>query len=275
MRRLRTERRLSQAVVAKALGCKVPKISLMENEARPIQEDDLKTLLELFDVPDDERRIYFEEADNAHKRSWWEHYDDDTVPDWLERFIGLEQGAERIRAYQPAVVHGLLQTPEYIAGLFRDNIAEISEEKIGRLVEIRRRRQRRLSSGPRSPQLWVILDEAALRHVVGGPATMRAQLDHVVGLCKANENVSVQAIPFDRGAAYEAALGAFTVLSFGFATDNGLVYRERQKGAEFLDSLLEVDDHSLRFQRLSELALSPSDSLDLLTESAQAYAQTG
>ena len=270
MRRLREERRLPQARVAKALGCQVPKVSLMENGKRPLQEADLKTLLELFDVPHESHAQYFAELQTAHERGWWEFYDEETVPDWLAQFIGLEQGASRIRAYQPAIVHGLLQTPDYIAGLFRDNIAELSEEKIARLVDIRRRRQHMLRSGA-ATHVWVILDEAALRHVVGSRETMRDQLEHVIDLCVANEGIVVQAIPFDRGAAYEAALGAFTVLSFPFGTDPGVVYRERQKGADFLDSLLELDDHSVRFQRLAELALSPKDSLALLRASARAY----
>jgi transcriptional regulator with XRE-family HTH domain len=269
MKRLREERRLPQARVAKALGCQVPKVSLIENGKRPLQDADLKALLELFEVPDEGRQQYLDELVNAHERGWWELYDEDIVPEWLAHFIGLEQGAERIRAYQPAVVHGLLQTPEYIEGIFRDGLPDLSEEKIHRHVGIRCRRQQMLRPGPGAPQLGVVLGEAALRHVVGSREVLRRQLEHVVDVCRENENITVQVVPFDRvGGAYAAAQGAVTVLSFPFATDAGVVYKERRSGADFLDSLVELDDHSLMFDRLSELALSPGDSLDLLSETA-------
>src|SRR6266545_3780154 len=167
MKRLREEAGFSQARVAKALGCQVPKISLMENEQRPVHDDDLKKLLVLFDVPADDHPQYLAEAANAHKKAWWERYDDYTMPEWLATFVGLEQGAERLRAYQPALIHGLLQTSEYATGIYRGLTGDWSEERIRRYVQLRRRRQQILLRDVDPPDLWVILDEAALRHVVG------------------------------------------------------------------------------------------------------------
>jgi transcriptional regulator with XRE-family HTH domain len=274
MRRLREERNLSQRAVAKALGCQVPKVSLLENAKRPLQEADLKTLLELFKVPTEDHQQYFDELQNAHEKGWWEFYDEDTVPEWYGHFIGLEQGADRIRAYQPAIIHGLLQTAEYASEIYRDNASGgLSEEKVARLVEVRNRRQRRLREAAiPAPQLLVVLDEVALRRVVGSREIMQGQLEHVVELCEARENVTVQVVPFDRGGAYEATLGAFTILGFPFVSDPGTVYRERRSGADFLDSLLEIDDHSLIFGRLSErLALSARESLEMIRETAESY----
>jgi transcriptional regulator with XRE-family HTH domain len=262
---LRTEHRLSQAAVAKALGCQVPKVSLLENGQRPLQEPDLETLLGLFQIPDSDRQLYLDEFKNAQGKGWWELYDEDTMPTWYRDFIGLEQGAERIRAYQPAVFHGLFHTPEYAAALYRDATAGLSEEKIAWLVKIRRRRQAVLQRESGAPQLDVILDQSALLRRVGDDATTRGQLEHVVALCEANENITVRVAPFDRGTAYEAADGAFTILSLPHG-DPGVVYRERRTGAEFLDTPLEIDGHSLTFQRLSARALTPDESIALMSD---------
>jgi transcriptional regulator with XRE-family HTH domain len=272
MRRLRKQRRLSQAAVAKALGCQVPKISLLENGQRPLQDADLETLLQLFKVPDDDRKQYLEGLEVAHEKGWWELYDDATVPEWLAQFIGYEQGAERIRAYQPVVIHGLLQTPEYAAGVFTDARSELSEEKIARVVEVRLHRQRRFRTGTGAPRLSVVFDEAALRRVVRDAKTMAAQLDHLVDLCEEHANITVRVVPFERGGVYEAAGGPFTILSFPFATDPGLVYRERRSSAEFLDDIVEIDEHSVTFQGLRDLALSPEESLQMLRDTAKSYA---
>jgi transcriptional regulator with XRE-family HTH domain len=265
MRRLRKERHLSQAAVADALGCQVPKVSLMENGQRPLQEADLETLIDLFQIPDEERQLYLDEFKNAQGKGWWELYDEDTVPTWYRDFIGLEQGAERIRAYQPAVIHGLFHTEDYAASLYRDATAGLSEEKIARRVEIRRRRQAVLDRKPEPPRLDVILDESALLRRVGDHATTKAQLERVVALCESNENITVRVAPFDRGGAYEAADGAFTIFSLPHG-DPGVVYRERRTGAEFLDSPLEIDGHSLTFQRLSALALTPEESVAAIND---------
>jgi transcriptional regulator with XRE-family HTH domain len=263
MRRLRKENRLSQATVAKALGCQVPKVSLMENGQRALQDADLEILLDLFKAADDSRQQYLDELKNTHELGWWEKYDEATLDPWLSNFIGLEQGAARIRAYQPAVVHGLLQTPEYAAEILRGTIPGLSPERRKRLVDIRLRRQRFLA-GSDAPGVDVVLDESVLRRSVGGPAVMRAQLDHVVEICRTNANVVVRVVPFSRGGAPQAAQGAFTILNFALPNDPGGVYLERRSNADFLDDLAEIDDHSEMFEDLIRLALSPSESLEML-----------
>jgi hypothetical protein len=191
----------------------------------------------------------------------------------------LEQGAGQIRAYQPALVHGLLQTAEYAAEIFRGSPDGTSAEKITRLVDVRLKRQRVLESSRDGLRLHLILDEAALRRLVGSRTIMSDQLRHVAGVAQANPNVTVQVIPFDRGGAYEAAGGPFTILDF-FASHLSLIHRERRipkegsktaSAAEFLDSVDEVDDHSLMFERLSDLALTSKESLTMLRACANEY----
>jgi transcriptional regulator with XRE-family HTH domain len=275
MKRLRKERRLSQATVAKALGCQVPKVSLMETGQRPLQDADLKTLLELFEIPDEDRHHYLDELENAQAQAWWDLYDEATVPHWYANLIGLEQGADRIRAYQPAVVHGLLQTPAYAGEILRGTLSELSEEKCTRLVELRLRRQRRFLQGSGAPSVSVVLDESVLRRLNGDREIMRAQLDHVVRLCHQHENVTVNVVELSRGGASAAALGAFTILNFPLPHDPGVVYRERQSDADFLDTERDIDTHSVMFQGLIDLALSPSESLEMLRDTAQSYATSG
>jgi transcriptional regulator with XRE-family HTH domain len=272
VRRLRRERHLSQATVAKALGCQVPKVSLIENGQRPIQDADLKSLLELFEVPTSDHDRYIAELQNSHERGWWEDYDTAIVPGWYRDFMGLEQGATRIRAYQPAIVHGLLQTAEYAAAIYRDHeLAGFGEEKIARLVSIRSRRQQILEPKASSPELLVILDEGATRRVVGSPSVMRAQLQQIIAVCEANPRISVRIIPFSRGGAFGAAHGAFTIFGFPFAGDASLVYKERASAADFIDDPRELNDHSVMFRRLLGLALSPDESMATLAEQADQY----
>jgi transcriptional regulator with XRE-family HTH domain len=265
MRRLRETARLSQRDVADALGCQVPKVSHLETGKRLLQDADLKTLLELFQVADPQ--AYLDEYANSQRPAWWDTINPDIAPDWYREFIGIEQGASRIRAYQPSVIHGLLQTADYARAMYRNDIlGSRSEEEIARLVDVRVRRQERLTTDAEFLQLQIVLDEAVLRRVVGSREVMRAQVKQLLTLAAA-PNIQVQIVPFDRGGGYEAMLGAFTILTFPFPSDVALVYMERRDAAEFLDSFAAVSRYSLTFQRLvDDLALSEADSMSLLQD---------
>lgn len=283
LRRLRLEAGLSQGDVAKTLGCRVPKISLIESTDRNVQEADLDKMLALFDVPKAKRPPYFDAAKNARKKGWWETYGENAVPQWAELFVGLEQGAERLRTYQTAIFHGLLHTPEYAAAILRsstvigadDEVAgmALSEERVDLLVDLRTRRQEAMWRDTDPLHVEAVVDEAVLRHVVGSRDTMRAQLEHVVETVRKHDHVTVQIIPFDHGAALEATYGPFSILSFPGRNDPGVVYIEHRSGAMFMESFSEVDTHSLTFQRLEALALPPDESLQMLRRVAKEYAR--
>lgn len=60
------------------------------------------------------------------------------------------------------------------------------------LAEVRLTRQRLLNRAD-PPQLWSVLDEAALRRAVGGPAIMRVQLNRLIEVSRL-PNVKIQII---------------------------------------------------------------------------------
>lgn len=271
MKRLRQEAGLSQAEVAKVLDCQVPKISLTESAQRSVQEPDLQKLLELYKVPEERRLDYVEAARKARKKGWWERYGPHTVEQSLEFYVGLEQGAERLRTYQPAIFHGLLQTPEYAEAVLRRTTSAISQEKVGRLVEIRTHRQTALWRDLDPLRMWQVVDEAALRRVVGGRPVMRAQLTHLVEVVGKSSHITVQVIPFETGA-YDGSYGPFTILSLPWPGDLGIVCLEQRWDHMYLDSLPDIDAHSQVFEHLCALALPPDESVDLIRSVAEGYA---
>lgn len=272
MKRLRFKAGLPQASVGSVLGCSVAKISYMENGVRLIDRWSLARLLELFEVPENERQPYLDEWANACKRSWWEDYVD-LISESTIRYVGLEQGANRIRVYQPAIVPGLLQTPAYAKATFTNTKTDWSEEQIAAFVQIQTRRQQLLNVTAGRPDICVVLDEAAVRRVVGDRNTMAAQINHVVTLCDERDAITVQVVPFERGGGSEAMHGGFTILDFPFEMDRGLVCKENHAGAVFYDERRDLDFYASRFSELSEVALSPQDSLDLLRQSANDHSR--
>jgi transcriptional regulator with XRE-family HTH domain len=272
LQRLRAKAGLDQKQVAKALRCTVTKVSYVENAQRPVVPRDLdEVLLPLYEVPADLWPAYLDAARRSREKGWWEAYSEDVLPDWFSRFVGLEQGASRLRSYDPQTVSGLLQTPEYTAEVVRSGSAGFTDEQILQRVELRGRRQAVLAREGQPLELWAVLDEAALRRVVGGPVAMRAQIERVIAAAE-RPNVTVQVIPFDRGA-HAGMAGRFTILDFPWSTDPGVVFVESGWSVGvYFEQPHEVRDQSLAFQKLADLALPPAESVEMMVAAARALA---
>src|SRR5688572_26345044 len=111
--RMRTDAGLTQRDAANALQCSVAKISYLESGDRSVSVRELQdVLLDLYEIPEDSWQRYIDAAELANRPGWWDRYSDEDLERAERRYVGLEDGASRLRAYQPSVFHGLLQTPE-------------------------------------------------------------------------------------------------------------------------------------------------------------------
>jgi hypothetical protein len=106
-------------------------------------------------------------------------------------------------------------------------------EDLGQRVSLRIGRQRILRPGqPAPPRLWAVIDEAALRRPVGGAATMRAQIQHLIDIAEdaGLGLVTIQVVPFRRGG-HAAAGGPVTFLRFAEDDLPDFVYLEQLDSA--------------------------------------------
>lgn len=127
---------------------------------------------------------------------WWRAYADVVNPHF-DHFMSLEQACSRLTAFTLTLLPGLLQTPAYRRAVVAVNDPDMSVVDVERRLELTARRQRRLTEDP-GFSLEVLLSEAALRHQVGGQATMAGQLRHLMEIGSL-PNVCVRAVPFDVG----------------------------------------------------------------------------
>jgi transcriptional regulator with XRE-family HTH domain len=267
LRRLREEAGLTQKDTSGQCGWSTSRLSFLENVQQGVTEDDLDKLLTLYDVPRDRWAPYLDAADRSRQKGWWQRYGERVVPEWLSLHVGLEQGASQIRAFEPLVVPGLLQTPDYAAAVLRSDMTPRTDKQIAELVELRTTRQEILTRNENPTELWVVLDEVALRRVGGDRPTMAAQLAHLAAMAD-RPNVTVQVLPIDHGV-YSHTFGAFKVFGFQWVSDPGVVYLEHRDGALYLEESHEVEGHALVFQHLGVLALPPQDSLAMIRNLAE------
>lgn len=186
-------------------------------------------------------------AREANRPGWW-HSFRDVLPDWFSAFVSLEGEAAVIRAYEPAYVPGLLQTPAYARATLRAGLPHAAAPEIDRLVTLRTERQALVTREEAPPLLWVVMDETVLRRPIGGLRVMREQLDR---LMEATElpNVRLQIMPFAAGP-HPAMYGPFHIFRFQLQEIPDIAYAESLVGGVYFD---ERDDVSAFLEALDRM----------------------
>ncbi|MER5783688.1 helix-turn-helix transcriptional regulator [Streptomyces mobaraensis] len=248
---------------AERIGCHRSKISRIENARLGLSLGELRDLLTFYGVDD---QHYVEEVVDLARRG--------TERGWVQRlgvalpsyadYIDYEQTADYIRSYQPMLIAGLLQTADYARELFRASPVRMPPHRVDELVTVRMQRQKVLS-GESVPHVCVIEGEAALRGQVGGRKVMRAQLEHLQLMA---ESVELQVLPLSAGA-HAGVMGSFVLFSFPTPAFSDVVCVEHRTGTLYMETPEETDVYRLTFDALRSAALSPSASLDLISDISQ------
>ena len=267
LRRLRIAAGVTRGAAGYEIRCSHTKISRMELGQVSFKRRDVADLLTLYGVTDDaEREAILTLAAQANERGWWHNFAD-LMPGWFEVYVGLEEAASVIRSYEAQFIPGLLQSEDYARAVIRDGYPLAGPDEIERRVRLRMNRARLVHS-PEPPRIWAIIDEAAVRRQPGGAAVMRAQLEHLLELCRL-PHVTVQVAPFARGG--PAAAGPFTILRFAEPALPDIVYLEQLTGAAYLDKREDLDVYTTVLDQLAVLALTPSDTYTFLTRIVEGY----
>ena len=262
LRKLRSDAHFTQRDVAKAMEWSPSKLIRIENGDVGISTNDLKALLAHYGV-DDKRQVerYLSMARNARKESWSE-FRGVHSSEFLT-YLSYESSSALLREFEVVYVPGLLQTEEYARALWRDVYHE-EDETMDARWEARQRRQE-LHEASRPPQMFFIMDEAAIRRTPGGPAVMRRQLVRLKDWAQ-ETHVTLQILPFERGA-HPGMTGPFIVLEFPNPDDDDLVYLEFATGESVSrDDPEATSDYIERFYELEDMALSHDESVALIDD---------
>jgi hypothetical protein len=218
-------------------------------------------MLQLYDVDDPaQRQVLVDMAREGHRKGWWAVYED-VLPTGFGIYVGLETEGSSVRAYESSVVHGLLQTEEYARAVMTAVRRKLSYDEIERVVALRMQRQEViLRADP--VDLWLILDEAVIRRMMGSPELMRAQLTHLAD-ASLWPNVTLQVLPFSSGL-HPSLNGPFAILEFPDRFDPDVVYSEGVAGHAYLERERDVRMCAETFDLLRAAALAPADSTDMI-----------
>lgn len=263
MRHLRDQAGKTPKEAADWAGTTTSTISKIENAKHAVQLAHIKLLLQLYGVEPPESDEILRLAREANQRGWWTSSAyGDTLPKWFRDYVGLENDAEEIWAYDPELVHGLLQTPGYVRAVVSAAQPGTSPADLERFVDLRQARQDKLH-GDNPPKLNVILGEGALRRAVGGPDIMAEQLDALAQV-SALDHISLHVLPFGAGA-HPAMVSPFILLRFDTEPDEmDVVYLEHDTGALYLERPADIHRYTWIFIQATKQALDQDATRQLI-----------
>jgi hypothetical protein len=250
LKRCREAAGLTQENVSRHFEWHAAKVTRIETARVAVTARDVKDLLVLYGVQDEEyREALMALARLSRERTWWTDYRDIMRPG---NFVGLEAEASSLRAWEPIVLPGLLQTEAYARALMRTGRPSDPPQDIDRRVRLRMKRQGRLTSAnPLS--LSAIIDESVVRRVIGGPDVMDEQLRRLIDTAQL-QNVTLQILPLDAGE-HPFLGGSAALLEFRETTHLDVVYLEGLAGDLYEEQHSEVARYRDEFERLSTKAL--------------------
>ncbi|PJN04447.1 transcriptional regulator [Streptomyces sp. CB01201] len=268
LRKLRDATGLTSGAAAALVGWHQSKVSRIETGRSGVKPADVTRLLDAYGVGDPQLRSLLEAlADSAGGGGVdWAHAYRGLLPPQYRDFISLESQARSARTLETSVVPGLLQTPAYARAVTRAALGGLPPDKLDSLVEVRIARQEVLR-GDAPLMLNAVLDEAVVRRWVGGRAAMREQLRHLLDMA-ALPHVRLQVIPFQRGG-YVGLSGPFIMFSFPAISDLDVVVIDHLTSSLYLERREDLEAYSAAFQTVQALALSSTESMDLIARTAR------
>jgi len=248
---------LKQVEAGKVLDSSQARINYLETGKTQQQPEDVTELLRAYGADAEHVDRMTSLAARADQDTWWAPFSG-ALPQWFKTFIGLEGLAAAEFTYEPLLLPGQLQTPDYAAALLVGNL-RVPPMDAPQVVNARMARQR-LADETDPLSFRAVIEEYVLDRIIGGPQVMRAQLDHLLTLMR-RTNVELHVMPASV-TVHDGLDGDFILLDFDEARSIG--YIEYPAGGLYIQGQDQVGAYTLSADRLCAAALSVSDSADAI-----------
>jgi transcriptional regulator with XRE-family HTH domain len=191
LRALRVASGKEAKAVARSALMSPSKLSKIENAKLAASATDVERILTAIGVSDEVKTEYSEAARaSATEATAWRLLKRIGVHKGQQDVKALEAQMSTLRLFQPALVPGLLQTPEYIRSILQRH--NLSEDALTRTIAGRLERQAVLYDKKKS--LRFVTTEPVLRWRIVPPQMMAAQLDHITSISRLS-HVDIRVVP--------------------------------------------------------------------------------
>lgn len=255
LRQLRKDSGVTLVDLAGKIGMSKSSLDRVERNTRAVTPVEVAMLIGALGVTGPQVDVILQLAVEANSPNWLAT--GSGIPLQVATVVDYEASAERITVVTNVVMPGLLQIDSYAREVFRGG--GVPAEEIEARVWARRQRQAVLTR-ENPVALVAIIDEPAVRRVVGGRQVAADQLRHIVTMA-ARPNVTVQVIPYSAGA-HGATSGSFELIEL--PDQDHVVHTENVYGGVFFDQRPPTLDILEIVARLRQSALSPAESTGLI-----------
>lgn len=255
LRKLRVQAGLTQAAVAKRLGCGQAKVNKIETTLCSVTMDQLIVLIDMYAVPPDEaadlRMLVEQDLVNGPPRMQGNAY---------TLLTDLELEAAEIRCWHSSRLPGPLKSERYALEQHGPGIAD------SKVTDVLRRRKARMRvlTMPDPPRYRAMLDESSLYRLPGGytPENVYDQVTHLLNLIVAHPRLELRILPFVAPARYVDP--DFQLLMFNNPELPDFVYVEDSGGPRMRKRKSELKRFHEHWAALDAMALDVSASKEFL-----------
>lgn len=258
LRELRQQAKIRGHQAAARIGTSISTVSRIDTGKRVPTPEETASLLTVYGVVGEERDRLLSLARGAAEKDWWNRFGPTTALK-LSTLASLERRARSITNFEMNWIPGLLQTEVYTSALMRRTglvpdmeVAARVAKRLARSAVLRR-------ADP--PFYTAIIDESALRRMIGSAAVMHRQLEYLL-LVGELPNISIRIIPAEIGV--PPAQYPFVFLTFPVAP-TAVVFLENLTSSMFIENPEDTAVYSTAIQRTLELALHAESSARLIT----------
>ncbi|MGB8938930.1 MAG: helix-turn-helix transcriptional regulator [Streptomyces sp.] len=253
LRALRVASGKEAKAVARSALMSPSKLSKIENAKLSANATDVERILSAIGVSDEVKAEYAEAARaSATEATAWRLLKRIGVHKGQQAAKALEAQMSMLRLFQPALVPGLLQTPEYIRAVLQRH--HLSEDVLTRTISGRLERQAVLYDNTKV--LRFVITESILRWRIVPPQMMAAQLDRIVSISRLS-HVDVRVVPL-RIQQHDIANHAFVI------RDDRMVTIETVHAEIVVTDPKDVELYIDKFAGFERVALSGSEMRQLV-----------
>ena len=207
LRALREASGKEAKAVARSAVMSASKLSKIETGKLGPSADDVDRILTAIGVSDDVKAEYMDAARAAATEATaWRLIQRAGLHKAQRQLQAVEARMRLLRLFQPALVPGLLQTPEYMKAILSRH-EDLSEETVGRTISARLERQGALYDAGKT--LRFVITEPVLRWLIVPPLVMAGQLDRLISLSRL-PNIDIRVVPLT-GSKHDIPSHAFVI----------------------------------------------------------------